>query len=59
MSTISVSTTNNTAYKVTADTTGSALGSFDSAISAGYLQLLFTPVNASTTVKLSTRLIPV
>jgi hypothetical protein len=40
-------------------TAGTALGSFDSAISGGYLQLLFTPTNATTTVKLSTTLIPV
>ena len=40
-------------------TAGSSLGTFDSAITSGYLQLLFTPVNAATTVKLSTTLIPV
>jgi hypothetical protein len=40
-------------------TSGSALGSFDSNISGGYLQLLFTPVNSVTTVKLSTTLIPI
>lgn len=40
-------------------TSGSALGTFDSNISGGYLQLLFTPVNSVTTVKLSTTLIPI
>ena len=40
-------------------TAGSSLGTFDSNISGGYLQLLFTPVNAATTVKLSTTLIPI
>ena len=32
--------------------TGSSLGTFDANISAGNVQLLFTPTNSSTTVKL-------
>jgi hypothetical protein len=40
-------------------TAGSNLGTFDSNISGGYLQLLFTPVNAATTLKTTTTLIPV
>jgi hypothetical protein len=32
--------------------TGSSLGSFDASITTGNLSLLFTPTNASTTVKL-------
>ena len=32
--------------------TASALGTFDTNVSSGNLNLLFTPVNASTTVKL-------
>ena len=40
-------------------TTGSSLGTFDSTITSGSLNLLFTPVNAVTTVKLSSSLIVV
>jgi len=38
-------------------TTGTSLGTFDSSITSGNLNLLFTPTNASTTVKLSSSLI--
>jgi len=38
-------------------TTGSSLGTFDSSITSGNLNLLFTPTNAATTVKLSSSLI--
>ena len=38
-------------------TTGTSLGTFDSSITSGNLNLLFTPTNAATTVKLSSSLI--
>ena len=38
-------------------TTSTSLGTFDSSITSGNLNLLFTPTNASTTVKLSSSLI--
>ena len=39
--------------------TGSSLGTFDASITTGTLNLLFTPTNASTTVKLIRRNIAV
>jgi hypothetical protein len=39
--------------------TGGSLGSFDASISGGILTLLFTPTNASTTIKLTRTLIAV
>jgi hypothetical protein len=39
--------------------TGSSLGSFDASISTGTLSVLFTPTNATTTVKAAATLLPV
>ena len=39
--------------------TGSSLGSFDASISSGTLSVLFTPTNATTTVKTAITLLPV